>query len=83
MVTIELHVTDDSLAKKVKQACEMIIGVTSVTVKKESKAKNRLYDPETGKYLSDKSVKVIEDAMKGKGVTQYDSLNDFYKEMGL
>ena len=81
MVTIELQVTDESLVKKVKQACEMIIGVTSVKVKKETK--NIVFDPETGKHLNDKSVKVIEDAMMGKGVTQYDSLSDFYKEMGL
>ena len=45
--------------------------------------KIRLYDPETGEYLNDETIKVIEDAHKGIGVTHYDSLQDFYKEMGL
>ena len=45
--------------------------------------KTRLYDPETGEYLNDETIKVIEDAHKGIGVTHYDSLQDFYKEMGL
>lgn len=59
----------------------MLMGVTSVKVLKP--AKPRLYDPETGEYLNDKTMKVIEDAHKGIGVTHYDSLQDFYKEMGL
>ena len=45
--------------------------------------KPRLYDPETGEYLNDATMKVIEDAHKGIGVTHYASLMDFYKEMGL
>lgn len=45
--------------------------------------KPRLYDPETGECLNDETIKVIEDAHKGIGVTHYDSLQDFYKEMGL
>ena len=82
MATIILQVPDESLVSKVKQACKMLMGVSSVKIQRE-KAKPQLYDPETGLYLNDASIKVIEDAMKGKGVTQYDSLKDFYKEMGL
>ena len=81
MATLVLQVPDESLVTKVKQACKMLMGVTSVKVLKP--AKPRLYDPETGEYLNDKTMKVIEDAHKGIGVTHYDSLQDFYKEMGL
>ena len=59
-----------------------------IRVKKErtfgiqkQKTKPRLYDPETGEYLNDKTMKVIEDAHKGTGVIHYDSLQDFYKEV--
>ncbi len=82
MATIILQVPDESLVPKVKQACKMLMGVVSVKIQRE-KAKPQLYDPETGLYLNDASIKVIEDAVKGKGVTQYNSLKDFYKEMGL
>lgn len=82
MATIILQVPDESLVPKVKQACKMLMGVASVKIQRE-KAKPQLYDPETGLYLNDASIKVIEDAVKGKGVTQYNSLKDFYKEMGL
>ena len=81
MATLVLQVPDESLVTKVKHACKMLMGVTSVKVQKS--AKPRLYDPETGEYLNDKTMKVIEDAHKGIGVTHYDSLQDFYKEMGL
>ena len=83
MATIVLQVPEESLVSKVKAACKMLMGVTSVKVQREAKPKTRLYDPETGKYLNDASIKVIEDAVKGIGVTQYDSLQEFYKEMGL
>ena len=82
MATIILQVPAESLVPKVKQACKMLMGVASVKIQRE-KAKPQLYDPETGLYLNDASIKVIEDAVKGKGVTQYNSLKDFYKEMGL
>lgn len=37
MATVILQVPDESLVSKVKQACKMLMGVTSVTVKKEPK----------------------------------------------
>lgn len=81
MATLVLQVPDESMVTKVKHACKMLMGVTSVKVQKP--AKPLLYDPETGEFLNDKTMKVIEDAHKGIGVTHYDSLQDFYKEMGL
>lgn len=81
MATVVLQVPDESLVSKIKSACKMLVGVASVKVQKSS-AESGLYDPETGKYLNKKTMKVIEDAHKGIGVTHYDSLKDFYKEMG-
>ena len=34
MATVVLQVPDESLVSKVKNACKMLVGVTSVTVKK-------------------------------------------------
>jgi len=56
----------------------------SYEVKEETqpKVKARLYDPETGEYLSDKTMKAIEDVRSGrdKGIT-YESFEDFKKAM--
>ena len=41
------------------------------------KAKPRLYDPETGDYLNDATMKVIEDARKGKNVIEVGSMDDY------
>ena len=81
MATVILQVPDESLVSKVKQACKMLMGVTSVTVKKEEEP--YLIDPETGKRMKQKYVKEIEDAMNGIGVKTYDSVGDFFKEMGI
>ena len=77
-----VSISDMSMLKDIKKAISMVKGVTKVKAQK-TKAKPRLYDPETGEYLNDKAMKVIEDAHKGIGVTHYASLQDFYKEMGL
>lgn len=69
-------------ASNVTRAIKMLRGVTAIK-KAKTTAKPRLYDPETGRYLNDKTMKAIEDAHKGIGVTTYASLNDFYKEMGI
>ena len=37
MTTIVLQVADESLVAKVKQACKMLLGVTSVKVQKSKK----------------------------------------------
>lgn len=39
MATLVLQVPDESLVSKVKQACKMLLGVTSVKVQKEVKPK--------------------------------------------
>ena len=45
--------------------------------------KPRLYDPETGEYLNDKTMQVIEDALKGKNVTSYASADDMFRKLGI
>ena len=40
------------------------------TVERKKAAKPRLYDPETGDYLNDATMKVIENARKGKDVIE-------------
>ena len=48
----------------------------------DAKSRARLYDPETGEYLNDKTMKVIEDVRSGKDQgTTYESFEDFKKAM--
>ena len=110
MATLVLQVPDESLVQKVKQACKMLVGVTSVKVvskreksqaclsssereqaqaqpkvQRPAKEKTRIYDPETGEYMNDRAVRDIEQALddaKHGRVTTYNSVDEFFKEMG-
>lgn len=73
MATIVLQVPDESLVTKVKQACKMLMGVTSVKMQKPKE-----YD--ITKTAQNKAT--MDDVKHGR-VTTYTSLKDFYKEMGL
>ena len=76
MATLVLQVPDESLVTKVKQACKLLMGVTSVKVQKPAKPKE--YDiTKTAGYRE-----AMDDVKHGR-VYHYDSLKDFYKEMGL
>ena len=75
MATIVLQVEDESLVAKVKQACKMLMGVTSVKVQKNSQRVDDI--TKTAHY------KAAMDDVKNGRVTTYASLEDFYKEMGL
>ena len=76
MATLVLQIPDESLVSKVKQACKMIVGVASVKVQRPAKEKD--YDiTKTAGYRE-----AMDDVKHGR-VTRYDSLKDFYKEMGL
>lgn len=86
MATLVLQIPDESLVSKVKQACKMLVGVTSVKVQKPAKEKTRIYDPETGEYMNDRAVRDIEQALddaKHGRLTTYNSVDEFFKEMGL
>jgi hypothetical protein len=47
------------------------------TIERKKKEKPRMYDPETGEYLNDETVKVIEDSMNGRGLIEIGSYEDF------
>lgn len=86
MATLVLQIPDESLVSKVKQACKMLVGVASVKVQKPAKQKTRIYDPETGEYINDRAVRDIEQALddaKHGRLTTYNSVDEFFKEMGL
>jgi hypothetical protein len=76
-----VSISDVSLMKDIKKAISMLKGVTKVQ-KQKTKAKPRLYDPETGEYLNDKTMKAIEDVRSGKDKgTTYSSFEEFEKAM--
>ena len=53
-----------------------------MTAVKKQKTKPRLYDPETGESLNDKTMQAIEDVRSGKDKgTTYESFEDFKKAM--
>ena len=75
----QLLVTVDGGANlaNVRRAISMLKGVTKVKAQQP-----RLYDPETGEYLNDKTMKAIEDMRSGKDKgTTYSSFEDFEKAM--
>ena len=47
------------------------------TATRQKTARPRLYDPETGDYLNDKTMKVIEDARQGKGIAFQGTVDEF------
>jgi len=59
----------------VTRAIRMLRGVTAI---KPATRKPRLYDPETGEYLNDKTMKAIEDVRSGKEpLYHFDTFEDF------
>ena len=69
-----LQVPDESLVAKVKQACKMLLGVTSVKIQKPAKAKE--YD-----ITKTKSFQEALDDVKHGRVTHYDSVDDMFKSL--
>ena len=54
------------------------MGITYDVAEEKPKAKARLYDPETGEYLNDKTMKAIEDVCSGKEpVYEMKSMEEF------
>ena len=73
MATIILDVQDESLLTQIKKACQLLKGVTSVKV---HKTKSEDITKTAG-------YKEAMDDIKHGRVTEYASLKDFYKEIGL
>ena len=101
MATLVLQIPDENLVNKVKQACKMIVGVTSVKVvskreksqaclssseREQAQAQLKVQKPAKEKEFDITKTAGYREAMddvKNGRVTHYDSLKDFYKEMGL
>jgi hypothetical protein len=75
MATIVLQVQDESLVAKVKQACKMLMGVTSVKVQKTSQRVDDI--TKTADY------KAAMDDVKHGRVTEYDSVEDLFEKLGV
>lgn len=73
MATIVLDVQDESLVAQIKKACQLLKGVASVKVQRSK-------SEDITKTAGFKEA--MEDVKHGR-VTEYASLKDFYKEMGL
>lgn len=74
MATLILHIPDESLVSKVKQACKMIIGVKSVKVQKEHKTK----DLDVTKTAGFREA--LDDVKSGR-VYHADSVDDMFKKI--
>lgn len=72
MATLVLQVPDESLVSKVKQACKMLLGVTSVKVQPKE------YD-----ITKTAGFREAMDDIKHGRVTTYDSVDDLFKELGI
>ena len=74
MATLVLQIPDESLVQKVKQACKMLVGVTSVKVLKDTKPKE--YDiTKTAGYRE-----AMDDVKNGR-VCHHDSVDDMFKSI--
>lgn len=74
MATIVLQVPDENLVSKVKQACKMIMGVTSVKVQKENTPKEQ----DTTKTAGYREA--MEDIEQGR-VYHADSVDDMFQQI--
>ena len=70
--TFMLNVPKDDVSFFKKMAKKM-----GWSIEKKKKEKPRLYDPETGYYLNDETMKVIEDSMNGKGIAWSGTAEEF------
>ena len=74
MATVILQVPDESLVSKIKSACKMLVGVTSVKVHKTAKEKE--YDiTKTAGYRE-----AMDDVKNGR-VYHADSVDDMFKQI--
>jgi hypothetical protein len=74
MATLVLHIPDESLVQKVKQACKMIVGVASVKVQRPAKKKEL-------DITKTKAFQEALDDVKHGRVTHYDSVDDMFKSV--
>ena len=73
MATIVLQVPDENLVSKVKQACKMLMGVSSVKVQKTPSKVEDI--TKTAHY------KAAMDDIKNGRITHHDSVDDMFKSI--
>ena len=74
MATLILQIPDESLVQKVKQACKMLVGVTSVKVQKPVKEKK--FD-----ITKTADFKAAKDDVKYGRVYQAESVEDMFQKI--
>ena len=75
MATIVLQVPDENLVPKVKQACKMLMGVSSVKVQKST--------PKVDDITKTAHYKAAMDDVKNGRVSHYNSVDDLFNELGI
>lgn len=80
-ITINIPNREVSFFKKIMAKMGWTYSIADEPVKTAT-PKPRLYDPETGEFLNDKTMKVIEDVRSGKDKgTTYATFEEFEKAM--
>ncbi len=86
MATYAITLNERSAKGKALKEYLQALGVLISRITPTAATKTRIYDPETGEYMNDRAVRDIEqaldDARHGR-VTTYNSVDEFFKEMGL
>jgi hypothetical protein len=78
MTAITINIPDRKVSVFKKLIAEMGWTYEVKEEKAQPKAKAHLYDPETGEYLNDKTMKAIEDVRSGKEpVYEMKSMDEF------
>ncbi|MBR0201969.1 MAG: hypothetical protein IJQ44_05845 [Bacteroidaceae bacterium] len=86
MATYAITLNERSAKGKALIEYLQALGVLITKVTPKTATKTRIYDPETGEYMNDRAVRDIEQALddaKHGRVTTYNSVDEFFKEMGL
>lgn len=82
MTAITINIPNSKVSFFKKLIAEMGWTYEMKEEKVVAKKKPRLYDPETGEYLNDETMKAIEDVRSGKDKgTVYASFEEFEKAM--
>lgn len=81
MTQLTIDIENDSLIPSLVKTLKSIAGVVSVKTHKE-KPKDVLVDPETGKELNEKTMRLIRRIDEGKEkLYSYDSVDDLMKDL--
>ena len=83
-----MHKVSPKSATKAASKREQSQACLSSAERKQARTefKHRLYDPETGKYLNDETMKAIEQAhddMKHGRLKTYSSADEMFKDLGI